>query len=319
MLISRISQAKLTTTNRFSAFSVRFWRRILMIKRKIRISFQNELICIYELTISFELMSEQTNKIYLKSSQKQTILSSKRICSWTSMNEHKFNIMRLTINMSYLRCMSDSFQKISLIFCIKLTRSNFLNLSQKLWASKFRKILKWTCAIESSFNKMIVMSNEITTNTIISFERNLFITMFCTKILFVSFESFKKNNWFILYSLSRIIATTISVANCWSSLNKIHWISTSSEFEINVNFSRMNLFFSATNSLKSIMNSNKSNAVRICWSFLKEIWFNKSANKYKFNCWFWYCRFFTSSSTDFDNAKYWRSMMFLQFENNLNN
>ena len=227
--------------------------------------------------------------------------------------------MQLTINTSYLRCMSDSFQKINSIFCIKLTRSNLLNISQKLWTSKCKEIMKRTCAIESLFNKMIVMSNEIITSTMISFERNLLITMFCKNILFISFESFKKNNWFILYSLSRTIATTISVANCWSSLNKIHWIATSTEFKINVNFSRMSLFSSTANSLKSIMNSNKSNAIKICWSFLEKIWFNKFANRYKFNCWFWYCRLFTSSSIDFNNVEYWRSMIFLQFDDNLNN
>ena len=174
--------------------------------------FQNEIICIYERTISFRFMFEQTNKICVKSSQKQTILSSKRICSWISINEHKFDIMRLTINILYLRCINDSFQKINLIFCIKLTRSNSLNILQKLWTSKFKEILKRTFAIESLFNKVIVISNEITTNTIISFERHLFMTMFCTKILFVSFESFKKNNCFKLYSLLYITTTIIFVA-----------------------------------------------------------------------------------------------------------
>ena len=210
--ISRISRAKLTTTNRFSSFSVRFWDRILIVRRKIRMFFQNEIICIHERTISSRFMFEQTDKICLKSSQKQTILSSKKICSWTSINEHKFDMMRLTINILYLRCMNDSFQKINLIFCIKLTRSNSLNISQKLWTSKFKKFLKRACAIESSFNKIIVMSNEITMNTMISFERNLFMTMFCTKIWFVSLESFKKNNCFRLYSLSCTTTTIIFVA-----------------------------------------------------------------------------------------------------------
>ena len=70
-------------------FNVRFWRRILMIRRRIRISFQNEIICIHERTISFRFMSEQTDKICLKSSQKQTTLSSKKSAReyrWTNTN-----------------------------------------------------------------------------------------------------------------------------------------------------------------------------------------------------------------------------------------
>ena len=126
-------------------------------------------------------------------------MSSKKICSWISINEHKFDIMRLKINILYLRCMNDSFQKINLIFCIKLTRSNFLNISQKLWASKFKFFLKRICAIESSFNKMIVILNEITTNTIIFF-----------RVKFVYDDVLHKN----LVYFVRIIQKKTIVSNC---------------------------------------------------------------------------------------------------------
>ena len=185
--ISKISRAKSSATWRFCLFSVEFWNCMLIVKRKIWMWNQNEIIYIHERTISFRFIFKYTNKIYLKSSQKQTILLSKKICSWISIKKHKFDMIRLTINMSYFRCMNDSFQKINLICCINLIRSNSLNISQKLLSSKFKFFWKRACAVVSSINKIIAMSNEITTSTMISSKRSLFMTIFCTKILLVSF------------------------------------------------------------------------------------------------------------------------------------
>ena len=136
------------------------------------------------------MIFEQTDVHCLKFSQKQTILSSNEINSSTS--EHKSKIIRLTTSISNLRCMKNSFQNISFVRRINSINFVFFEILQKLFSSKFNEILNWEWAIWFLFNKVVAMSNDATTKAIKLSKRSLFNTMFWTKILFVSSESFKK-------------------------------------------------------------------------------------------------------------------------------
>ena len=136
------------------------------------------------------LTFEQTNVHCLKFSQKQTILSSNEINSFIS--KHKSKIIRLTTNISNLRCMKNLFQNINFVRRINSINFVFFEILQKLFSSKFNEILNWKWTIWFLFNKVVAMSNDATTKTIKFSKRNLFNTMFWTKILLVSLKSFKK-------------------------------------------------------------------------------------------------------------------------------
>ena len=91
-----------------------------MIKNKFLISFQNEIVLKFILITIFFLTFKQTNVHYLKFSQKQTILLSNEINLFII--KHKFKIMRLTINILYLRYINNSFQNINCVRIIKLIK-----------------------------------------------------------------------------------------------------------------------------------------------------------------------------------------------------
>ena len=130
--------------NRSISSRLKFFKRMFSIKRNFLIFFQNEIFCMHVSTIKSRFLLEQTEKIYLKSSQKQITLFSKETRSSTSQIS---NIIRLTINMSHFDCMKNSFQKINLICLIKLTRSIIFLILHVLEKIEFNDILKRACAV----------------------------------------------------------------------------------------------------------------------------------------------------------------------------
>ena len=105
--IVNISLANSIAFALFSTFNEEFCNRILMIKNKILISFQNEVVLRFILIIIFFFTFEQTSVHCLKFSQKQTIMLSNKINLFIM--KHKFEIIRLTINILYLRYINNSF------------------------------------------------------------------------------------------------------------------------------------------------------------------------------------------------------------------
>ena len=120
LLIINISLANSTASVLFSTFNEKFYNRILMIKNKILISFQNKVVLKFILIIIFFLTFKQTNVHCLKFSQKQTTLLSNKINLFII--KHKFKIIRLTISILYLRCINNSFQNINCVRIIKLIK-----------------------------------------------------------------------------------------------------------------------------------------------------------------------------------------------------
>ena len=91
---------------RFFSINEKFWKRILIIREKIVVSNQKKSFYKYILTTVFRNLSETTKKHCLKSSQKQTIFSSKKIISFTSQISEK---IRLTIMKFHFRCAKNKY------------------------------------------------------------------------------------------------------------------------------------------------------------------------------------------------------------------
>ena len=110
--------------------------------------------------------------------------------------------------------------------------------------------------------------------------------MFWTKIFSISSNSIKKNKSSFLNSLSMIVLTMILTTSRWCRFNLIHFASTFFDESIKIIFSRIFLLFSKTKSLKLMLDSNKSNEIKMCL-FLLKIRFSSFANKNKIIWYFW--------------------------------
>ena len=118
--IFNIFCANSRTFNRLISSKLKSFKRMFSIRRNFLTFFQNEIFCMHVSTIKSRFLLEQTERICLKSSQKQIILFSKKTRSSTSQIS---NMIRLIVNIFHLNCMKNSFQKINLICLIKLSRS----------------------------------------------------------------------------------------------------------------------------------------------------------------------------------------------------
>ena len=125
-----------------------------------------------------------------------------------SKKSNKSNIIRLTIIIFHLCCIRNCFQKINLICLINSTRFVFLSILYKFWEFESRSILKRAWAIWLSFNKII--------NYIKKYDDE-YDKFFETKFRHVLNENFvfskssRKNNYFKLYSFSRIVLIILSI------------------------------------------------------------------------------------------------------------
>ena len=116
-------------SRRFCSLSFEFRSFILMIRRKIMTFFQKKKCSKQMIIIMSRDLHEQTNKHCLKSSQKHIILSSKETIFFTSQMSEK---IRLTISISYFRCMKVSFQNINFAVFKSVVRSVLFLMLQML-------------------------------------------------------------------------------------------------------------------------------------------------------------------------------------------
>ena len=181
----------------------------MLIFNQKKLTFFQKRTCWKQIIIIVSLsLLKYTDKHCLKSLQKQTILSLKKTISSTSQKSKK---IQLTVSILYFRCIKISFQKISFIFFINVARSVFLLISQMFWLLKSKNILNRTYTVWLSLKKIATMSKKVIVKTIFCCDCKLLITMFWTKVFFVSFESFKKNMLLksnLLFLIALIIIST---------------------------------------------------------------------------------------------------------------
>ena len=299
---------------RSCSMRLRSWSRMLMLSRKRCISSQKEASWMHILIMIFDDLLETIDKYCLKLSQKQTILSSKKMLSSTS---HRSLIVRLIAIMSCLRCMRVSFQNIKFVFRISSQRFVLFLMSQMLEASKFREILNRACVVWSSFSKVTTILDDATTRTMRFSKRNFVMTMFWTKILSICSESSRKKRLSTWNSLFFTIWTMIETTIFWFSLNLTYFSSTVFETSINCIFSRINLFFFIAYWLKSMTSFDKLYAKKLCWVFDEDARFNSVANRYSVNYFSWYSKSWESFEEEEESFEYSRWMIRLQSEENL--
>ena len=165
---------------------------------------------------------------------------------------------------------------------------------------EFNFFLNQMWIVRSSFNKITTISNDITTKTMRFSKRNLIMTMFWTKISSISLNSIKKINVF-----------EFVVDDCFdNNFNDVTLISIQFDsFRVNVfwrinqnRFLRFFLLFSKTKSWKLMIDSSKSNEIKMCL-FLLKIRFNSFANKNKIIWYFWFFLIFIFCEKSFSNSK----------------